>query len=229
MVVVGSSRGIGLEIANDLVRHNNVFAYSRSSRPPEMSQDVKYFPLDVADQDSINTNLVNSSPNLIDGIVYVAGFSTPSDGQEVARFVKTIDINLIGAFRVIEALQDKLAPNSSVVFVSSINANLAFPNNPGYVASKAGLEGLVRALSLDLASIPCRVNAISLGYFVTDMTRSSFNDPEKKKQREARTVLGRWGELREITPAVEFLLSDKSSYMTGQALVIDGGWTVRGI
>lgn len=228
-MIVGTSRGIGLEIANYLSNINDVFAYSRSTRPQEMSQNVRYFPLDVSEQESTKTILVNSSPNPINGIVYVAGLSMSSDGEEVDRFIKTMEVNLIGAFRTIDALQRKLAPNSSVVLVSSINAQLAFPNNPGYVASKAGLEGLVRALSLDLGSIPCRVNAISLGYFLTDMTRSSFEDPEKRKQREARTVLGRWGELSEIPPVVEFLLSDKSSYITGQSLVVDGGWTVRGI
>lgn len=229
VVVIGASRGIGLEIANHLSGDFQVLAFSRSPKPKELIQNITYFQADISDQMSVESVIALHTPNNLHGIVFVSGISISSEGNEIHRFSKTIDVNLVGAFRVISALQSKLEQGSSIVCVSSINAHLAFPNNPGYVASKAGLEGLVRALSLDLNQIPCRVNAISLGYFLTEMTKSSFNYEQTRIQRASRTILGRWGELSEISSVVHFLLSDSSSYITGQSIVVDGGWTVKGM
>jgi len=206
-----------------------MFAFSRSPRPKELAQNITYFQADISDQISVESVIKSNSPDDLYGIVFVSGISISGESREIDRFSKTVDVNLIGAFRVINALQSKLSRGSSIVCVSSINAHLAFPNNPGYVASKAGLEGLVRALSLDLNHIKCRVNAVSLGYFLTDMTKSSFNDEQKRIQRASHTILGRWGELNEISGVVHFLLSDSSSYITGQSIVVDGGWTVKGM
>jgi NAD(P)-dependent dehydrogenase (short-subunit alcohol dehydrogenase family) len=113
--------------------------------------------------------------------------------------------------------------------LSSINANLAFPNNPGYVASKSGLSGLTRALALDWGPEGIRVNSLNLGYFHTDMTNESYLDPVKRNDRSLKTILNRWGEISEVSGPVHFLLSSASSYITGHALSVDGGWSVKGL
>ena len=119
--------------------------------------------------------------------------------------------------------------SGSIAVVTSIGALQGFPGNPAYVASKGGLRMLSKALALDWGELNIRVNALAPGYIETDMTKGSFNDPAKREARSARTMLGRWGKASELVGAAIFLMSDASSYMTGADLVVDGGWTAKGL
>ena len=114
-----------------------------------------------------------------------------------------------------------------IINITSINAELAFPDNPAYVSMKHGLKGLTKALAKDYAKYNIRVNAIGPGYFRTKMTNKSwFNNRDEITKK---TLLGRWGEPDDIMGAVIFLCSDASSYITGQTIYIDGGWLVNGL
>jgi NAD(P)-dependent dehydrogenase (short-subunit alcohol dehydrogenase family) len=106
---------------------------------------------------------------------------------------------------------------------------VGFPDNPGYVAAKGGLRLLTKALAVDLGPRDIRVNALAPGYIHTDMTAASFADPERHAARARHTCLGRWGEVEDLVGGAIFLASDASRYMTGQDLVIDGGWTAKGL
>ena len=88
---------------------------------------------------------------------------------------------------------------------------------------------LTQNLALDLGDYGIRVNAVSPGYIKTVMTKNSFDDKKLRSIRENNTILGRYGEAEELMGAFEFLISEKSSYVTGQNLVIDGGWTSKGM
>jgi gluconate 5-dehydrogenase len=232
-IVVGASKGIGFGIAEYLVsRRANVLALGRSKAPVKNQFSKYYKNCDMADLPKL-IEVIESSfkSKKIDGLTLAAGVSFPKNTSksEIVRFKDTVEINLISTFQCLETLKPYLAHKSSVVLLTSINSDLGFSNNPGYVASKAGLDGLTRALAMDWAADDVRVNSIKLGYFPTDMTRMSYKDQKLKDERSKRTILGRWGEIKEIFGPVEFLLSNASSYVTGHSIPIDGGWLVKGL
>jgi gluconate 5-dehydrogenase len=232
-VIIGASKGIGSEIASFLLKKGTqVLAIGRSNAAANIQISRNYRSCDMRDLPKL-IDVVEASFNSekINGVTLAAGVSYPSSPaiSEIARFRATIEINLIAAFDCLQTLKPYLAENSSVVLLTSINADLGFANNPGYVASKAGLDGLTRALAMDWADRKVRVNSIKLGYFPTAMTENSFQDQKLKSERSDRTILGRWGEIHEIFGSVEFLLSNASSYITGHSVPIDGGWLVKGL
>lgn len=113
-----------------------------------------------------------------------------------------------------------------IIMTSSINATIARPTITPYVAAKAGLHGLVRALAVELAPSGVTVNAIAPGYFLTDgnaATRRS--DPGFEARISARTPAGRWGDPDELGAAVVYLASRAAAYTTGSVLTVDGGMT----
>jgi NAD(P)-dependent dehydrogenase (short-subunit alcohol dehydrogenase family) len=232
-LVLGASKGLGLQIFNSLNScGSNVLGIGRSKQALETSFSNNYVSCDLSDGtkllQSIKTHFQNSK---IDGITIPAGVSLPFDSEmnEGMRFRKTIEANLSNIYESLLNIKPLLSSKSSIVLLSSINANLAFPNNPGYVASKSGLSGLTRALALDWGPEGIRVNSLNLGYFHTDMTNESYLDPVKRNARSLKTILNRWGEISEVSGPVHFLLSSASSYITGHALSVDGGWSVKGL
>ena len=116
-----------------------------------------------------------------------------------------------------------------IINITSINAELAFPDNPAYQSMKGALKQLTKSLALDLGNWGIRVNSVGPGYFHTDMTKQSWEDLEKRDKIAKQTILGRWGTPKDLAGLIVFLSSDSSSYITGQDLYIDGGWTVKGI
>ena len=115
----------------------------------------------------------------------------------------------------------------SITFIGSLATVLGFPDNPSYQASKAGLLGLMRSLAYDLGPSGVRVNVVSPGYIRAPMTSRSYE--ERHDFIASHTLLNRWGEPEEIANVVAFLCSDKASYVTGQNLIIDGGWSIKGM
>lgn len=114
-----------------------------------------------------------------------------------------------------------------VINLGSIMSVISLPGRAPYASSKAGVLGLTRTLALEWATKGVTVNAICPGPFATEMNRQLLNDPAKYKDFVSRIPAGRWGELHEIAGAVIFLASDASSYVTGSALFVDGGWTAQ--
>ena len=130
-------------------------------------------------------------------------------------------------YRSIEKIKKK--KDTSIINICSINAHQAFPNNPGYIASKGGVLSLTRSLALDFSKYKIRVNSISPGYIKTNMTTKSFKSKTKFNKRKNRTMLNRWGKPDDLFGIIEYLISTKSSYTTGQDFVIDGGWLSKGL
>jgi len=116
-----------------------------------------------------------------------------------------------------------------IINITSLNAEFAFPNNPAYVSFKGALKQLTKSLALDLGKFGIRVNNIGPGYFHTNMTKKSWASKGLKKQREEKTILGRWGEPKDLAGIIIFLTSKSSSYITGQDIYVDGGWSAKGL
>ena len=116
----------------------------------------------------------------------------------------------------------------SIINITSLGAELAFPNNPAYQISKAGLRQLTKAIARDWGEFGIRANNIYPGYIKTEMTSKSFADAELNQQRKNKTLMKRWGESTDLIGPVVFLTSEASSYITGTDIYVDGGWTANG-
>jgi NAD(P)-dependent dehydrogenase (short-subunit alcohol dehydrogenase family) len=115
----------------------------------------------------------------------------------------------------------------AVVNISSDFGHVGFPGRSVYCATKHGVEGLTKALALELAPLGIRVNSVCPTFIDTPLTRPYFNDADFYRQSIARIPLGRIGRVEEVAAAVLFLSSPASSLVTGASLLVDGGWTAQ--
>jgi NAD(P)-dependent dehydrogenase (short-subunit alcohol dehydrogenase family) len=155
------------------------------------------------------------------------GASVPATHEEPEHFRWLIETNLEGAYWCAQAFARVAPPGSAIVNVASTLAlrPVGLPQ-AGYVASKAGLLGLTRDLALQWTGRKgIRVNALAPGYFPSEMTDPM--DGSVRGMVENLTPFARWGRLEELTPALIFLASDASSYMTGTTLAVDGGLSMH--
>ena len=186
---------------------------------------------DKIDIDRLVSTVVEES-GCIDVLINNAGVSLSSDNcYNEDIWDRTFEINLKGAFllssKVAEVMKKK--NKGSIINITSLGAELGFPDNPSYVASKGGLKQLGKAMAVDLAQYNVRVNSVCPGYFKTDMTRKSYNDPDLKEARNKRIMLGRWGNPFDLVGPCIFLASEAAAYVTGIDLLVDGGWVAKGL
>ncbi len=136
---------------------------------------------------------------------------------------RTIDVNLKGALRHLQGATRLIqrSGSGSIVLVTSVMGTHGAPGVAAYAAAKAGIVGLVRSASKELAPKGIRVNAVSPGFIDTDMTAGL--SPELRSQRISQIGLGRAGTAEEVARAIVFLATDVSTYITGQVLGVDGG------
>lgn len=170
----------------------------------------------------------------IDVLINNAGVTYPVGEKKSypkVKWEKTLQVNLTGAFLCSQVAAGYMKRNKkgSIINITSLNAERGFPDNPAYVASKGGLKMLGKALARDWGRHGIRVNNIGPGYFITSMTKNSYQNLKTRKFRESITMLGRWGETKDLIGPCIFLASDASSYITGQDLYVDGGWLANGL
>jgi len=209
IIVVGSEGGMGKEIVKQVTEKYGV----------PICCDTKT-GFDITNESHIE-KLVKYVDEL-DGIVMAHGITNQPWGV-------TIDTNLTYTYHFLNSVINKMTNGGSIVNITSLSGHMGFPSNPQYCASKGGLRALTKALAVDLGKYNIRVNNVCPGYIRTDMTNGSYNDKKLKKQRDDRMILDRWGEPKDIANAVMFLLSDESSYITGIDLIVDGGWSAKGL
>jgi NAD(P)-dependent dehydrogenase (short-subunit alcohol dehydrogenase family) len=234
-IVTGASRGIGFAIGDGLAQAGaHVVAMARSARPDHSfaAARVEYRCVDVEEDLATHFAAVARSYGGLDVLVNAAGISMPAEGghdDAGSSFDRTLRVNLSAAYASCIAARPHMRAGGSIINVTSIGSVVGFPGNPGYVASKGGLRMMTKALAVDYGPSRIRVNALAPGYIETKMTAKSFADPEAYEQRRRHTCLGRWGAVADLVGAAIFLASDASSYMTGQDLIVDGGWTAKGL
>ncbi len=235
-IVTGAGRGIGRGIAEALARHGAAvvltgrteatLADAAAAIGPAASVQVT----DVADEDDVMVlrDAVLSRCGRIDVVVNNAGINPVWRGIEktsLAEWQSIIDTNLTGTFLCCKYLGSAMGQGGSVINVSSIAGHVGLTRSVPYCASKGGVELLTKALALDWAKRGVRVNCLAPGYVDTDLTHALLSHDVHGKPFLDHVPMGRFGTPREIAGAAVFLASDASAYMTGQSLVVDGGWT----
>jgi len=160
------------------------------------------------------------------GLIHLAGVFRPDalDAAHRPLWDATIAANLTNAFDVAAACRPRLDPDvtTRMVFVSSLAFRRGSFDHIAYTAAKGGIVGLVRALARGLAP-KVLVNGLAPGIILTGMPEHIIEDPSRRKRLLAETALKRFGEPREIATVICFLLSDASSFITGQVINVDGG------
>ena len=177
-------------------------------------------------QKKINKNLK------IDTLINNAGFTSSQKFSKYSlkNWQKTLQINLTSPFIISQLISRKfMVSGASIINITSLAAELGFPDNVAYVASKGGLKQLTKAMAIDLAKKNIRVNSIGPGYVKTNMTKKSWSNIKKRKSRSDRIILKRWAEPKDIANVCLFLGSNLADYINGQDIYVDGGWTSKGL
>tara|TARA_B100001123_G_C15087939_1_gene938398 strand:- start:275 stop:976 length:702 start_codon:yes stop_codon:yes gene_type:complete len=228
VLVTGASKGIGREICENLSKFKNFQVYG-VGRSKIKINNFNYFALDISKQN--NLKLLSKKIPKLDVLINNAGIARTKYKSKIKNFSKIIDFNLKIPYIVSDSFLDKIKKSEikSIINICSINAYQAFPENPGYVASKGGLRMLTKSMALDYRKYQIRVNSVSPGYILTDMTINSYKNKKKYKERSNRTILQRWGKTTDIVGVIKFLISQDSSYITGEDIVVDGGWIAKGL
>ena len=231
VLVTGGSSGIG----NSIIKILNQNGYNSINFDLKKNNYPNFYKTDLASIKSIykNFNAVVKKYKKIHSLINCAGVTFPGNSKNYSlkNWERTLKVNLTAPFVLSQIVGKNMIKNKikgSIVNITSIGAELAFPENPAYQASKAGLKHLTKALAYDFSKYNIRVNSLAPGYTVTPMNRKSFKNKILKKKRSNQSMLNRWGFPFEIAETAMFLISEKSSFTTGQNFIVDGGWTSKG-
>lgn len=240
VLVTGSGSGIGLETVRHLVRQDaQVSAVVQTVEQAETLRrelpGVTVFVRDLLDASTCEALPVQAADAMggLDGLVCCAGLLYRGNAAQttVEQWDRTFDLNLRSTFFLVRSaiahMRSIQAKDASVVAVSSQLGQVGYPSAIAYASSKAALNSVVRSLALEFATQGVRVNAVAPGPVRTPMTQAALLDAEANARLVSGIPMGRVGEPAEISEAISFLLSSRASFITGQILCVDGGYTVR--
>ena len=239
VVVTGGSQGIGEACARRLVADGAEVSLwdvadergqALAAALVEAGGKARYQRCDVSKKAEVDAALAATLAAFgrIDGLVNNAGIFKAAAFLDIteADWDAVIDVNLKGSFLVGQAVARVMAAarRGAIVNMSSVNGTLTIPSIASYNASKGAINQLTRVMALSLADQGVRVNAVAPGTIATELARSAVLTSDDAKARiMSRTPMKRLGEPAEIADAVAWLLSDASSYVTGEIVVVDGG------
>lgn len=220
ILVIGGSKGIGQEIVKSLSEEAEVYAIARS----EVFQqtNVKSFKVDITSE-----NLpLDELPDQIDGLAYCPGSINlkPFRSFKKEEVLADWEVNYWGAFSAIQQVLPKLkkAEQSSIVLFSTVAVSQGLPFHASIASAKGAIEGLVRSLAAELAP-KIRVNGIAPSLTDTGLAEKLLNSDKKRAASADRHPLRRIGNVEDMAKAAKYLLTDDSSWVSGQILSVDGG------
>lgn len=235
-IITGGGGGIGLAIAKRFIQHQILTVIIGRDKEKLNAAAAELGPLcqpicqDLNDLSSIPrlVQQIIDRYGRIDIVVNNAGINQKKDFTDVSDedFQRVLHINLSSVFALSREVVRYMetAGSGVIINISSMAAQYGIPKVIAYSASKSAIEGMTRAMAVELAPKGIRVNCIAPGFIATDMSEKALNgDTERKQKVMSRTPMGRLGEPADIGDAALYLASDGAGYVTGVVLPIDGG------
>lgn len=234
-IVTGATQGIGLACAKRLVREGARVMLvdikpEGQQAAAELGDAARFFAADVSQKADVDAMIAATLQAFgrIDILINNAGVTHAADFLDLHEddFDRVLRINLKSMFLCGQAAAREMARQQSgcIINMSSVNSELAIPNQVPYVVSKGGVNQLTKVMALSLAPHGIRVNGIGPGTILTELAKKAvLGSPEARHTILSRTPLGRCGEPEEVASIAAFLASDDASYMTGQTIYADGG------
>lgn len=237
-LVTGAGRGLGRAMAEGLAEAGaHVALVSRTATEIEevakvIGEKAIAFPFDISILENIVETLDTVEEKLgggFDIVLHAAGIQHRAPAAEFERihWDRILSTNLTAPFLLSQEIarrQIQRGQEGSHIFVGSLTSHISMPDIVAYTASKSGVYGLIRALSTEWARHGIRVNGIGPGYFRTRLTEAVLMDPERSQKMMHRIPMQRFGDPEDLAGAAVFLASPAASYITGQLLMVDGGW-----
>jgi len=242
-VVTGAAAGIGLGCAVLLLERHPELRLAALDRTAELPEALRAFggrvlgvEVDVTDHDAVEAAVAQAEERLgtPTKLVCSAGIQRYGDAATMPRadFDAVLDVNLGGTFATCQAVGRRMveAGRGSIVNVASISMWFGFPRRVAYITSKGGIAGLTQTLAVEWAPDGVRVNAVAPGFTETELMRQAFEAGLVDRDTvSAHHALGRIASPHEVATAVDFLLSDDASFVTGEILNVDGGFRLKKI
>ncbi|WP_299751642.1 SDR family oxidoreductase [uncultured Tateyamaria sp.] len=237
--VTGASSGLGrraaIALAGAGARVVGVARRSEALRDlqDEVGASCDYVTADVADRDAVPriVEAISAPFGAPDIIVHAAGINTRQAADDVTPegWDQTVALNISAPFFLSQALVPAMKAKGwgRIVNFASLQTKRAFPGGIAYGTTKAGIAQLTRAMAEAWSAHGITANAIGPGFFPTELTKAVFSDPDRAKRNAAQTCINRNGLLEDIDGPMLFLCSDASGYVTGQTLMVDGGFTAK--
>ncbi|MGD8562637.1 MAG: SDR family oxidoreductase [Desulfarculaceae bacterium] len=240
-LVTGGSSGIGLEIARYLARAGVKVGIINRSREKgqQAAEEIKKeggqaaaFAADVSRENQVEAAVQAAEEELgpLDILVNSHGINIRKDALdfELSEWQQIIDTNLTGAYLTCRTVGRGMVARKwgAIVNISSVVSLVGRPGLAPYSASKGGISQMTRTLAMEWAPYGVRVNAIGPGFIRTPLTEPLFNNPDFLKEVDRLIPLQRGGEPKELVGVALVLCSQAGSYITGQTIYVDGGWSI---
>jgi len=240
ILLTGATSGIGLETLKSLLANKNkVYAvardFSKISNLLELHSDsLVPITFDLKETENIEKifNEINLVDEKLDALIHCAGIeeTIPLTLYSPVKIKNIYEVNVFAGIELLRHFTKKKYSNdgASAVFVSSVMGVLGQPGKIGYCSTKAAVLGMVKASALEFAKRKIRVNAVLPGVVNTPMTQNLFSQISAENVEEIKAMhpLG-IGEVSDVVPTIEFLISTKSRWITGQNFIIDGGYSIQ--
>ncbi|WP_186647354.1 SDR family NAD(P)-dependent oxidoreductase [Fluviispira vulneris] len=242
VMITGGTSGIGKKAALDFAEQGAIVniigrrsqeGMSVEGQLKSFNNKNKFYEGDIKNEESIShiINLIISNHKKLDIAINNAGIEgiwTDIETMSLKNFEEVVSTNIVGTFNCLkhEIIQMKKQHSGNIINISSISGLVGFPNGCHYVASKHAVLGLTKSLALEVAPHGIRINAVCPGATGTDML-DRIADSEQQSKFAKRHPLGRIASTTEISKVIMFLAGEDSSFITGQSIAVDGGYTIN--
>ena len=226
ILLIGGSYGIGHSLTEILKAENNVYVASRTAE--NLDTTIHHITFDATSQ-ILNTEAL---PNPIDGFVFLPGSINlrPFKGLKIETFEEDLKVNFINMVKVLQTILPNLVASeqASVVLFSTVAVTTGMPFHTSVAAAKGAIEGFAKALAAEYAP-KLRVNVIAPSLTDTPLADKFLNNEVKKEKAAERHPLKKFGTPNDIAEMAAFLLSNKSTWITGQVFHVDGGMSTLSV